>query len=145
MKTNETQAAPIVQQESMASYCKRKRVNHLSLCDYFVKENMADTESVARLLHMYCVNSRQRIRWGVIYNASMDCGIFVNMGPEAFKDMMNKLIAGLEVDRTTVSRGIREYDEYFRNQQKGEVIPHEVTRCLNAKRTLEAALKDLIR
>jgi hypothetical protein len=73
MKTNETQAAPIVQQESMASYCKRKRVNHLSLCDYFVKENMADTESVARLLHMYCVNSRQRIRWGVIYNASMDC------------------------------------------------------------------------
>lgn len=75
----------------------------------------------------------------------MDCGIFVNMGPEAFKDMMNKLIAGLEVDRTTVSRGIREYDEYFRKQQKGEAIPPEVTRCLNAKRTLEAALKDLIR
>lgn len=144
MKTNETQIAPVVQQEAMASYCKRKRINHLSLCDYFVKENMADTESVARLLHMYCVNSRQRIRWGVIYNASMDSGIFVNMGPEAFKDMMNNLIAGLDVDRTTVSRGIREYDAYFHEQQKGETIPIEVNRCFNAKSTLEAALKELI-
>ena len=144
MKEKNVNTVPEVQQEHIVPYCVRFRLNHEKLCDFFVKENMADTKGVARLLHMYWKNSRQRIRWGVIFNAAMDSGIFVNMGPEAFKDMMNKLISGLEVDRTTVARGMREYDDYYHEQQKGATIPPEIVRAFNAKLTLEAALKDLL-
>ena len=144
MKEKNENTVPEVQQVHLAPYCVRFRLNHEKLCDFFIKENVADTEGVARLLHMYWKNSRQRIRWGVIFNAAMDSGIFVNMGPEAFKDMMNKLIPGLEVDRTTVSRGIKEYDDYCHAQQKGEIIPPEIVRAFNAKSTLEAAFKDLL-
>lgn len=144
MKTKETIAAPIDQQEPMVPYCKRKRLNHLSLRDYFVKEDMVDTEKVARLLHLYWDKCDQTIRWGVMYNAAMDSGVFVIMGADAFKDMMNNLIAGLSANRTSVARGIKEYDDYCRAQRKGEMIPLEIERFFRAKLTLEAALKELI-
>ena len=98
-----------------------------------------------RLFHLYWSNSRQRIRWGVIYNAALDSGLFVGMSPEAFKDMMNNLIPNLDVDRTTVSRGVKEFDAYLHLQQKGEDVSTEIVRYLKAKLVLENALRDLIK
>ena len=70
MKEKKESPTPEVQQTNIP-YCKRYRLNHMALCDLLIKEDMADTESVARLFHMYWNNSRQRIRWGVIYNAAL--------------------------------------------------------------------------
>lgn len=144
MKEKKESPTPEVQQTNIP-YCKRYRLNHMALCDLLIKEDMADTESVARLFHLYWNNSRQRIRWGVIYNAALDSGLFVGMSPEAFKDMMNNLIPNLDVDRTTVSRGVKEFDAYLHLQQKGEGISAEIVRYLKAKLVLENALRDLIK
>ena len=142
MKGKENIPAPIVQQTYSAKYCKIRRLNHLHLVEYLTAD--ADTEYVAMQIDQTCRHSDKLIRWGTLYRACMDSGIFAPMEVAKFHKMLTYLIPGFKFDRSTIAKGVFEYDSKSGELRRGELESSDILTFIKSKEQLEAKLRDLI-
>ena len=142
MKDKDNVVAPIVQQTYSAKYCKVRRLNHLHLVEFLTAD--ADTEYVAMLIDQTCRHSDKLIRWGTIYRACMDSGIFAPMEVAKFHKMLTYLIPDFKYDRSTIVKGVFEYDSKSGELRRGELESPDNLTFIKSKEQLEIKLKSLI-
>ena len=142
MEEKEIISAPIVQQTYSAKYCKIRRLNHLHLVEYLTVD--ADTEYVAMQIDQTCRHSDKLIRWGTLYRACMDSGIFAPMEVAKFHKMLTYLIPGFKFDRSTIAKGVFEYDSKSRELRRGELVSPDNLTFIKSKEQLEIKLRSLI-
>lgn len=125
-----------------ALYCEQKCINHLNLLQYMQAKNV-DTSEVGRLIYLYQKDTHLLMRWGVIYAACMDCGLFVPMEVSRFTILLKSLIYNLKVDRTSVSRGVKDFYDNMQLREQGKILAPDVLTFIKAKDTLETKLRAL--
>ena len=142
MKDKETVLAPTVQQTYSAKYCKVRRLNHLHLVEFLTAD--ADTEYVAMQIDQSCRHSDKLIRWGTLYRACMDSGIFAPMEVAKFHKILTNLIPGFKFDRSTIAKGVFEYDSRSGELRRGEFVSPDDLTFIKSKEQLEIKLRSLI-
>ena len=142
MKDKETVLAPTVQQTYSAKYCKVRRLNHLHLVEFLTAD--ADTEYVAMQIDQSCRHSDKLIRWGTLYRACMDSGIFAPMEVAKFHKILTNLIPGFKFDRSTIAKGVFEYDSRSGELRRGELVSPDNLTFIKSKEQLEIKLSSLI-
>ena len=142
MKDKETVLAPTVQQTYSAKYCKVRRLNHLHLVEFLTAD--ADTEYVAMQIDQSCRHSDKLIRWGTLYRACMDSGIFAPMEVAKFHKILTNLIPGFKFDRSTIAKGVFEYDSRSGELRRGELESSDILTFIKSKEQLEIKLRSLI-
>ena len=142
MKDKENFVAPAVQQTYSARYCKVRRLNHLHLVEFLTSD--ADTECVAMLIDQNCRHSDKLIRWGTVYRACMDSGIFAPMEVAKFHKMLTNLIPNFKFDRSTIIKGVFEYDSKSGELRRGELDSSDNLTFIKSKEQLEAKLRSLV-
>ena len=139
MKDKETVLAPTVQQTYSAKYCKVRRLNHLHLVEFLTAD--ADTEYVAMQIDQSCRHSDKLIRWGTLYRACMDSGIFAPMEVAKFHKILTNLIPGFKFDRSTIAKGVFEYDSRSGELRRGELESSDILTFIKSKEQLEYKLR----
>ena len=142
MTGKENISVPIVQQTYSAKYCKIRRLNHLHLVEYLTAD--ADTEYVAMQIDQTCRHSDKLIRWGTLYRACMDSGIFAPMEVAKCHKMLTYLIPGFKFDRSTIAKGVFEYDSKSGELRRGELESSDILTFIKSKEQLETKLRDLM-
>ena len=131
--------APVVQQTYSANYCKVRRLNHLHLVEFLTAD--ADTEYVAMQIDQSCRHSDKLIRWGTLYRACMDSGIFAPMEVAKFHKILTNLIPGFKFDRSTIAKGVFEYDSRSGELRRGELESSDILTFIKSKEQLEYKLR----
>ena len=142
MKDKDNVVAPVVQPTYSAKYCTVRRLNHLHLVEFLTAD--ADTEYVAMLIDQTCRHSDKLIRWGTIYRACMDSGIFAPMEVAKFHKMLTYLIPDFKYDRSTIVKGVFEYDSKSGELRRGELESPDNLTFIKSKEQLEIKLSSLI-
>jgi hypothetical protein len=142
MEENDNVLAPTVQQTYSAKYCKVRRLNHLHLVEFLTAD--ADTEYVAMQIDQSCRHSDKSIRWGTLYRACMDSGIFAPMEVAKFHKILTNLIPGFKFDRSTIAKGVFEYDSRSGELRRGEFVSPDNLTFIKSKEQLEIKLRSLI-
>ena len=139
MKDKDNVVAPVVQQTYSAKYCKVRRLNHLHLVEFLTAD--ADTEYVAMLIDQSCRHGDKLIRWGTLYRACMDSGIFAPMEVAKFYKMLTYLIPDFKFDRSTIVKGVFEYDSRSGELRRGELESSDNLTFIKSKEQLETKLR----
>lgn len=139
MKDKGNVVAPVVQQTYSANYCKVRRLNHLHLVEFLTAD--ADTEYVAMQIDQSCRHSDKLIRWGTLYRACMDSGIFAPMEVAKFHKILTNLIPGFKFDRSTIAKGVFEYDSRSGELRRGELESSDILTFIKSKEQLEYKLR----
>ena len=142
MKDKGNVVAPVVQQTYSANYCKVRRLNHLHLVEFLTAD--ADTEYVAMQIDQSCRHSDKLIRWGTLYRACMDSGIFAPMEVAKVHKTLTNLIPGFKFDRSTIAKGVFEYDSRSGELRRGEFVSPDNLTFIKSKEQLEIKLRSLI-
>lgn len=141
MEDKDNVVAPAVQLTFSARYCKILRLNHLHLVQFLIAD--ADTEYVAMLIDQNCRHGEKLIRWGTIYRACMDSGIFAPMKVAKFHEMLAFLIPDFKYDRSTILKGVYEYDSRSGELRRGELKSPDDLTFIKFKEQLETKLRRL--
>ena len=91
-----------------------------------------------------CRHSDKLIRWGTLYRACMDSGIFAPMEVAKFHKMLTNLIPGFKFDRSTIAKGVFEYDSRSGELRRGELVSPDNLTFIKSKEQLEIKLRSLI-
>ena len=97
-----------VQQTLASRYCEYRHLNYDVLLEYLTED--VDVEYVAMQIDQTCRHSDKLIRWGTIFRACADSGVFASMQVTKFHKMLANLIPNFKYDRTTIVKGVNEYD-----------------------------------
>lgn len=142
MKEKEQARTPEVQQTQASKYCELRLLNHDLFFQYLIVD--VATEEVAKIIDQSHRFGDQLLRWGMIYRACMDSGIFAPMGVSKFWDMLNNVTHDLKVKRPTFAKGVVEYDIKEGEYRKGTLKNSDDITFINSKIQLENRLKNLL-
>ena len=101
----------------------------------------ADTEYVAMQIDQSCRHSDKLIRWGTLYRACMDSGIFAPMEVAKFHKILTNLIPGFKFDRSAIAKGVFEYDSRSGELRRGELESSDILTFIKSKEQLEYKLR----
>ena len=128
-----------VQQTLASRYCEYRHLNYDVLLEYLTED--VDVEYVAMQIDQTCRHSDKLIRWGTIFRACADSGVFASMQVTKFHKMLANLIPNFKYDRTTIVKGVNEYDGKFGELRRGELKSSDDLTFIKAKDLLQAKLK----
>lgn len=131
-----------VQQTQASKYCELRHLNSDILLDCLTED--INVEKVAMLIDKNYRFGDQMIRWGMVYRACMDSGVFAPIGITKFWEMSRNLIPGLPVQRPTFSKGVYDFDVKVRDHRKGEQINSDDLTYVKAYEPLVDKLKGLV-
>lgn len=141
MKDTTKAPMPEIQRTSASRYCELRLLNHDFIFQYLIVD--VPTEEVARMIDQSHRFGDQLLRWGMIYRACMDSGIFAPIGVTKFWEMLNNVTTDLGVQRATFAKGVVEFDMKERRYREGHSTnPDDIT-FINSKVQLQNRLKEL--
>lgn len=143
MKEKEQSRTPEVQQSLASRYCELRLLNHDLYIEYL--EVDVATEEVAKMIDQSYRFGDQLLRWGAVYRACMDSGIFVPMSVSKFWEMLNNITPDLKVKRATFAKGVIEYDIKEGKHRNGTLKNSDDITFINSKSQLENKLKNLVK
>lgn len=114
------------------------KVNHWVLNDYLLCDVKIDTVAVAAAIYRCFTYNAEHIRWGSVYTAIVDSGIFVPLSFESFAQMIAKMYPDCSINRSTVKRAVDSYNE---QSKLDNVSDRAIKSNLHAKQELEEYLR----
>lgn len=142
MKENEQAGISEVQQTWALRQCEANCLNHDILLEYLIED--VDTAYVACWIYKIYDLDDKMLRWGSIYRACMDSGIFAPVGVGKFHDMLRNLIPNFKFDRSTVVRGVHTFEGKEGEHRRGNYVSPDDLTYINAKEQLQAKLCGLV-
>lgn len=114
------------------------KVNHWVLNDYLLCDVKIDTVAVAAAIYRYITHNAENIRWGSLYRAIEDSGVFVPLSHDSFAQMIMKIYPSININRSTVQRGVKVYND----NNKLDCVPDVAIKSnLHAKQELEEYMR----